>query len=79
VSAPIWTVDAVPVFAAEDDLPTTDQEHGNLSVTVEPPALWIWFEPTGWQAITVAATDLEPRVARVEQRLACLAECLAEP
>jgi hypothetical protein len=48
-------------------------------VTVEPPALWIWFEPTGWQAITVAATDLEPRVARVEQRLACLAECLAEP
>jgi hypothetical protein len=77
--SPIATVNDVPVYAEQDDLPADQQEHGNLAVTVQPPTFWIWLEtPGAWVAITsTTSSALQQRVTRLEQRLACLADCLS--
>ena len=80
MTTPLATVGDIPVFAAPADLDTTQQEHGNLAVTVQPATLWIWLDGTGWSAVTAppGSAELAARVTRLEGRLACIAGCLAE-
>jgi hypothetical protein len=78
MTTPIATVGDIPVFAALADLDTTQQEHGNLSVTVTPATLWIWLDGAGWTPVAAPAgtAELAERVTRLEGRLACIATCL---
>ncbi len=80
MSSPIWTVRDIPVYETDADLGTTEEEHGNLAVTVTPATLWIWFTPTGWQAVTSTTTaELAARVTRLEEWFNCIRQCLDVP